>query len=280
MVKPQRELIGFGRHFRRGCIRMRLEGTGGVIGHRIAGQHCRNGRIDGHCQRICGTVGVSDGIQPRALGGRWHRHHLRGSQHLAKALVLDEVEGALAAIVDAGDQHRPAVGEAELIAAKGGNAAWIGQRRMIEVVARVEGGVAHKLEERSVKAALAGTSDDVGESRCAAADLGRHPTRAGFNSLHRVHVEVTEGGAAHLRIADVGAVHGKGRLNAALAVDGELLSKVGGAVDVSHGAGGQQQKRAEIALVQRQFAHRLARQLFAAGRRLALEDGHCKFASA
>ena len=44
-------------------------------------------------------------------------------------------------------------------------------------------------------------------------------------------------------IADVGAVHGEGSLDAALAVDGELLGEVGGAVGVGHGAGGEQQQR-------------------------------------
>ena len=64
---------------------------------------------------------------------------------------------------------------------------------------------------------------DVGESGCAAADLGGHPAGAGIDALDRVHIEVGEGGAAHLRIADVGAVHGEGGFHAALAVDGELL---------------------------------------------------------
>ena len=111
---------------------------------------------------------------------------------------------------------------------------------------------------------------DVGESGSAAADLGGHPAGAGVDALDRIHVEVGEGGAAHLGIADVGAVHGKGGFNAALAVDGELRGEVGGAVGVGHGAGGQQQQRAEVALVEGQFADGLAGKLFAAGRGLVL----------
>ena len=49
--------------------------------------------------------------------------------------------------------NRAAVGESELVAAEGRNAAGISRRGVVEVVARVEGGVAHKLEDRSVKAA-------------------------------------------------------------------------------------------------------------------------------
>ena len=109
---------------------------------------------------------------------------------------------------------------------------------MIEVVARVEGGIAHELKDRSVKSAGPGTRNDVGESGSATADFSRHPPRTRLNLLDRVHIEVGEGGSAHLRIADVGAIHGERRFHAALPVDGELLGKVGGSVGVRHGAGG------------------------------------------
>ena len=42
-------------------------------------------------------------------------------------------------------------------------------------------------------------------------------------------------------VDDVGPVHGEGRFDAALAVDGKLLGEVGGPIGVGHGAGGQQQ---------------------------------------
>ena len=133
-----------------------------------------------------------------------------------------------------------------------------------------------------VKSAGAGAGEDVGESRSAAADLGGHPTGAGIDAFDRIDVEVREGRTAHLGIADVGAVHGKGSFNAALPVDGELCGEVGGAVGVGHGSGGQQQQRTEVALVQRQFADGLAGKLFAAGRSLflLLERGDGDFAAA
>ena len=84
---------------------------------------------------------------------------------------------------------------------------------------------------------------NIGETGGAAADLGGHPAGAGVEcSSTASTLKLEKVAAAHLGIADVGAVHGKGGLNAALAVDGELLREVGGAVGVGHGARGQQQQ--------------------------------------
>ena len=214
------------------------------------------------------------------LISRRHGHHLRGAQHLAEALVLKEIESALAAVIDSRNKNRATAGEAELVAAEGRNAAGIDRGGMVEVVARVKGGVAHKLEEGTVKATGARTGANVGEARGAAPDLGRHPTGVGINALDRIHVEVGEGGPAHFRVAGVGAIHGEGRLNAALAVDGELRGEVGCAVDVGHGSGGQQQQGAEVAFVKGQLTHRLARQLLTAGGGLVLEQSDGEFAAA
>ena len=86
---------------------------------------------------------------PARSDGGGHRHDLCGSEHLAESLILREVESALAAVVDVRKEDRAAVGESELVAAEGRNAARIGGGGMIEVVACVEGGVAHKLEKRT-----------------------------------------------------------------------------------------------------------------------------------
>ena len=126
-----------------------------------------------------------------------------------------------------------------------------------------------------MKAALSRARDDVGETSCAAPDLGRHPPRVGLNLFDRVHVEIGEGRAAHLRIADVGSIHREDRFDAALSVDGKLLRKVGRAVGIGHRARGEQQKRAEITLVERQLAHGLAGKLFASrGCGFCSEIGH------
>src|ERR1035441_8109776 len=132
---------------------MSLEGAGGIVRHGIALEHCRNAGIDGHRERIDGAIGIGDRVEAGALGSGGNGHDLCGSQHLAKALVLGEVEGTLAAIVGMGNEDRTAVSEAKLIAAEGRNAARIGRGCIVEVVARIKSRVAHKLEDRSVKTA-------------------------------------------------------------------------------------------------------------------------------
>ena len=57
----------------------------------------------------------------------------------------------------------------------------------------------------------------------------------------------------------------KDGFNAALAIDGKLGGEVSGSIDVGHGAGGEEEKLAEVALVQRKRADSFAGELFAAG---------------
>jgi hypothetical protein len=106
---------------------------------------------------------------------------------------------------------------------------------------------------RASSAALRRNSKTVGESRGAPSDFGRHPAGAGMDFFHRVDVEVRESGAAHFGVGRIGAIHGEYGGGASLAVHGELLGKVRGAVGIGHGAGGEEQKLAEIALVEGQF---------------------------
>ncbi len=98
----------------------------------------------------------------------------------------------------------------------------------------------------------AGARDDVGKASSTAADIGGHPAGAGADFLDSIYVEIGEGGAADFGIADIGAIHGEDGLSATLAVDGELLGEVSGAIGVGHGAGGEQEKLAKIALVEGQ----------------------------
>ena len=222
--------------------------------------------MPGSTGTVSDVAGKGRGVEAGALRGRGHGEHLGGSEHLAEALVLAEVEGLAAAVVEVGNDDGAAVGEAELVAAEGRNAAGVGDGGVVEVIAGVEGGVAQELEERAVEAAAAGAGDDVGEAGGAAADLGGHPAGAGLESPATAStLKLEKVAAAHLGIADVGAVHGEGGFDAALAVDGELLREVGGAVGVGHGAGGEQQQLAEVALVERQLADGLAGELLAAG---------------
>ena len=166
------------------------------------------------------------------------------------------------------NHDRPAIGKSKFIAPERRNPSLC---RMIEIIPRVKRRVAQKLKDRSVKAALPRARDDVRKASRPATDLRRHPPRARLNLLDRIHVEVRERAASHLGIARIRAVHGKRRLHAALPVDGKLLREVRRSVRVSHRACGQQQELAEVPLVQGQFTHRTARQLFTATcRRLVL----------
>ena len=81
-------------------------------------------------------------------------------------------------------------------------------------------------------------------------DLRRHDSGIGLHFLDGIHVEVGKRGAAHFRVGGVEAVQGENSGGAALSVDRELLGKVGGSISVGHGAGGQQQKLAEVTGVQ------------------------------
>ena len=81
------------------------------------------------------------------------------------------------------------------------------------------------------------------------ADFGRHDPGTGLHFLNGIDVEIGEGGAAEFRVGGVGAVDGEDGGDAALAVDGELLGEIGGAVGVGHGAGGEQKQFAEVALI-------------------------------
>ena len=83
----------------------------------------------------------------------------------------------------------------------------------------------------------------------------RHDARAGLHFLDGIDVEVGEGGAAEFGVGGVRSVDGKDGGGAALAVDGKLLSEIGGAVGVRHGAGSQEQELAKVAFIQRQAGH-------------------------
>ena len=111
-------------------------------------------------------------------------------KHLPEALVLAEVEGPVAAIVQTRQDHRAAIGEAELVAHEGGNAAGLSDGTTIEEVPGVEGGVADERKSRAVDLGSAGLGDDVREGGGALADLRRHYPGIRPNLLDGFDVEV------------------------------------------------------------------------------------------
>ena len=187
------------------------------------------------------------------------------AEHLAESLILGEEEGAVAAVVEMRDLDGAAEGDAKLVADEGRDAARAGRRGVVEEVARVERGIAQKLERGAVHRVGARLGEDVGEAGRATPDFGGHPPRAGADLLDRIHVEVGESRSTHFGIGAVGAVHGEHGRGAALPVDRELSGKIGRAVGVGHGAGRQQQQLAEVALVQGHGRDGFGRQLLAPG---------------
>jgi hypothetical protein len=111
----------------------------------------------------------------------------------------------------------------------------------------------------------AGFGDDVGKAGGPFAEFRRHDTGAGLHFLDGIHVEVGKSSAAEFGIAGTGAISGEDSSDAALAVDGKLLGEVGGTVGVGHGAGGEEKKFAEVALVQREIRNLLAGEAQTAG---------------
>ena len=70
---------------------------------------------------------------------------------MAEALIPAEKEGAITALVDTGQRHRSAKGEAEFIAGEGRDAARVRLRPAVEKIARVERCIAQKLKQRAVQ---------------------------------------------------------------------------------------------------------------------------------
>jgi hypothetical protein len=111
----------------------------------------------------------------RTLVRGWHREHLRRAQHLAKALILAEVKRLSATVINMRQHNRSAIGETKFVAPEWRNPSRIYRRRVIEVVARIECGVAQELENRPMHARSPGPCNDIGVPGAAASDLGRHP---------------------------------------------------------------------------------------------------------
>ena len=122
IVQTDRELIGIGGHLRGGRVGVRAKRALGKVRQRIPIQDLCDWRVDRHGKRI---VGVGRCINPIPLLLGRHRKDLRRPEHLAKALVLDEIERFFSAIVNVGNNDRTAIGEPELIPFEGRKAPWI-----------------------------------------------------------------------------------------------------------------------------------------------------------
>ena len=120
MVEAEGELVGVGDDFGSGGIGVRAKGAGRVVGKRIAREQAAMPGSTGTDERVDGRRETSRGVEPGALLGGGHGHDLRGAENLAKALILREVEGAIAAIVEMGNETGPPLVNPNSLRRKGG----------------------------------------------------------------------------------------------------------------------------------------------------------------
>src|SRR5579859_7030184 len=156
MIDPQRKLVSVCRDLGRGCKRAGPVGPLGLIGQRIARQYPDDCRINRDGQRIARK---SRGINPLSFGRCWHRKYLRRSKHLPKALILREIVGSAAPIINARKHHWSAVGDAKLVASEGRNSPGIYCTLMIEEISRVKRRIADKFESAAMHVIRAGFRD-------------------------------------------------------------------------------------------------------------------------
>src|SRR5216684_7061179 len=252
MIEPERSLIRSGDNF--GGLRegARTVSAVGIVRQRIAGEQRRDAAADGNGQRIAGKCGGVDALPLRR--GR-HREYLRGPENLPEALIFREIKCYPSDIIDSREDDRPAVGDTEFIAGKRWETASVQIALVVKIISRVEGRIADKLEEAAMDLIAAGFRDHVRKSGGAVTRVRRHDAGVGLHFLDGVDVEVGEGSAAELGVGGVPSVDGKDGGGATLAVDGELLREIGGAVRVRHGAGGEEKESAEVTFVEGQAGH-------------------------
>src|SRR5208337_5498236 len=153
MIHAHGELVGVGDNLRRGGISSRAERAVGLIRKGVASQKRRNGRVHGDRQSV---VGESRSVDAVSFRGGGHGEDLRRAEDLPETLILSEVKGVVPAVVDAGEYHRPAVGNAKFVACEWRDAPRINIARMIEIIPRVKRRIAHKLKSATVDLAGAG----------------------------------------------------------------------------------------------------------------------------
>src|SRR5271157_2994511 len=181
MIHAHGELVGVGDNLRRGGIGSRTQRASGLVRKWITGKERRNGRAHGNRQSVAGRSGgggISGGVDTVAFRDSGHGEDLRGAEDLPETLILSEVKSAVPTVVDAGDYHRPAAGNAKLVAREWREAPRINGAGVIKIIARVERRIAHKFKSASMDLTGAGFGDHVVEPRSPVSDLCRHHARA------------------------------------------------------------------------------------------------------
>src|SRR5271165_2421467 len=248
MIDADGKLIGVRGDFGRGGIGARAIRPLEFIWQRIPRENGSDCGTDGNGE---GIAGISGGVDSLAFGGGGDGEDLGGAENLAETLILSEEKSAVPAVINVWKDNGATNGEPKFIARKRRDAARILDAGVIEEIAGVESGVADKFKHTAVELICAGFGDYVAEACGAMADFRGHDARTCLHFLNSVHVEIGKGCAAEFRVGGIRVVHGEDGGDAALSVDGELLSEIGRAVGVGHGAGGEEEELAEVPGVER-----------------------------
>src|SRR6266403_741396 len=252
MIEAERSLIRSGDNFGRSSEGARAISAVRIIRQGIACEQGRDLVANGNGQCIAGECSCVDSLP---LGLSRHREYLRGSKNLPEALILREIKCFAAAIVNSRKHDRAAVGDAEFIAGKRRETTSAQIALVVEIISRIEGRIADKFEKAAVDLIAAGFGNHVRESGGAVTRVRRHDAGAGLHFLDSVDVEIGKGSAAELGVGGVCSIDGKDGGGTTLAINGELLREIGGAVGVRHGAGGEEKESAEVAFVEGQAGY-------------------------
>src|SRR6266404_8514215 len=277
MIKPERSLIRSGDNFGRCGVGARTVSAIRIVREGIASKQRCDAAADGNSQSIAGKCGGVDALPLR--DGR-NREYLGGPENLSEALILREIKCLTTSIVNSWKDDGAAVGETEFIAGKRRETASAQIALVVKVISCVERRIADKFEKAAMDLIATGLRNHVRESSGAVTRVSRHYSGAGLHFLDSVDVEVGKGSAAELGVGGVRSIDGEDSGGATLAIDGELLREIGGAVGVRHGAGGEEKKPAEVAFVEGQAGHFSGGEPFAAtglGRSRVCSDNDAEF---
>src|SRR5947209_20196673 len=112
-----------------------------MVGEWIAGQHRSSDLIHRYLQRVRAAVRVLHKVLTRSLVCGWYSQNLGGSQHLPESLILHKIERAVSAVIQMRQHNRPTIRKSELISTEWRNSARLRNRRVIEIIPRIESGV-------------------------------------------------------------------------------------------------------------------------------------------
>ena len=147
MVEADGELVGARADFGGSGVGARAVGTLRFVGKRILREDRLNRGIHGNRERVAGKCSGINSL-PFHCGG--DGKNLCCPEDLAESLVFGEIQGAIATVVNFGEDDWAAIGETKFVANERRNARLIGDAFVIEKIAGIERRVTEKLEHATV----------------------------------------------------------------------------------------------------------------------------------